>query len=136
MAEVLIAEDDEDIAFMLKRLLRRAGHTVHHAADGLSALDLAEQVQPSVVLTDLGMPRMDGLQLSQAIRAHPQLRDTPIAMLTGSLLPADPRAANPTVCTVLLKPCDNDELRAVIQQLADLGPHQHTGAPPSCPFHE
>jgi DNA-binding response OmpR family regulator len=37
MAEILIAEDDEDIAFILMRLLRRAGHTAHHAVDGVAA---------------------------------------------------------------------------------------------------
>jgi CheY-like chemotaxis protein len=89
-----------------------------------------------VVLTDLGMPRMDGLQLSSAIRAHPDLRDMPIAVLTGSLIPADPRAAAAAVCAVLLKPCDTDALLRVMQQLADLGPHEHTGTSSSCPLHQ
>jgi CheY-like chemotaxis protein len=134
MASVLLAEDDQDIAFILVRTLKRAGHTVRHAADGVAALELAGQSCPDVVLTDLGMPRMDGLQLTQAIRAHPDLRDTPVAILTGSFLPADPRAAAADVCAVLLKPCDKNNLLATVEQLGDLGPHDHGATPSPCPL--
>jgi CheY-like chemotaxis protein len=134
MANVLIAEDDEDIAFIVMRLVRRAGHTGHHAADGVAALEQAEQIRPDLVVTDLGMPRMDGFQLTQAIRQHRNLRDTPVAVLTGSLLPADPRAAAAAVCAVLLKPCDNEKLIAVVNRLVDLGRHDHGEIPSRCPF--
>ncbi|AGZ39497.1 response regulator [Actinoplanes friuliensis] len=134
MAAVLIAEDDEEIAFILTRVLKRAGHVVHHAPDGVAALALASQIRPQVVLTDLGMPRMDGLELSRSVREHPDLRDTPIAILTGSLLPEDPRAVAAAPCAVLLKPCANDDLRLAVQQLAELGPHDHSTASSACPF--
>ena len=89
MAVVLIAEDDEDIAIILTRLLQRAGLTVLRAPDGADALELAIKHRPDMVLTDLGMPRMDGLELTRAIRAHAKLKDTPIAMLSGHLHPGD-----------------------------------------------
>ncbi|GAA0487791.1 hypothetical protein Ade02nite_11990 [Paractinoplanes deccanensis] len=133
MAVVLIAEDDEDIALILSRLLTRAGHTVRHAPDGVRALELAEAERPDVVLTDLGMPRMDGLELTRAIREHSELRDIPIVMLSGHLHPGDNAPIAAGVCSVLLKPCPNDKLREVIGDLVDLGPHGHHGADVGCP---
>jgi CheY-like chemotaxis protein len=131
MAVVLIAEDDEDIALILTRLLKRAGNTVLRAPDGQAALEMAVKHRPDVVLTDLGMPRMDGIELTRAIREDPQLADTPIAMLSGHLHPGDTKPFAAGVCAVLLKPCPNDKLRAVVQDLADRGRHGHTGA--DCP---
>jgi CheY-like chemotaxis protein len=131
MAVVLIAEDDEDIALILTRLLKRAGNTVLRAPDGMAALELAVQHRPDVILTDLGMPRMDGLELTRAIREHPDLADTPIAMLSGHLHPGDTTPIEAGVCAVLLKPCPNDKLRAVVQDLAERGRHDHLGA--ACP---
>jgi CheY-like chemotaxis protein len=134
MAVVLVAEDDRDITFILIRVLNREGHVVHHAPDGAAARDLAVEIRPDIVLSDLGMPRMDGLQLCSAIRADPSLSGTPVALLTGSLLPADPRAAEAAVCAVLLKPCNNAELATVMAQLAELGPHEHGSTPSRCPL--
>src|SRR4051794_34605540 len=131
MAVVLIAEDDEDIALILTRLLKRAGNTVLRAPDGAAALEMAVQNRPDVVLTDLGMPRMDGLELTRAIREHPELSETPIVMLSGHLHPGDTGPYAAGVCAVLLKPCPNDTLRCVVQELVERGGHGHTGA--DCP---
>lgn len=133
MALVLIAEDDQDIAMILARLLKRAGHTAVHAPDGRSALDEAVTIRPDLLLTDLGMPRMDGFELTRAIRADPVLADIPIVMLSGHLHPGDTGPVEAGVCAVLLKPCPNDRVRAVVQDLLDRGPHPHLGA--ECPVH-
>jgi CheY-like chemotaxis protein len=134
MAVVLVAEDDQDIAAILTRLLTRAGHTVRHEPDGTAAFERAVADHPDVVLTDLGMPRMDGLELTRAIRRHPGVADTPIVMLSGHLHPGDHEPISAGVCAVLLKPCPNDKLRAVVLELADRGPHAHHGD--SCPVHQ
>src|SRR4051812_29711349 len=89
MSVLLIAEDVDDIAMILVRLIRRDGLTVLHGADGVEAYDLAVAHRPDVILTDLGMPRMDGWGLIRAVRDNPDLRDTPIAILTGQLQPGD-----------------------------------------------
>ncbi len=133
MPVVLIAEDDEDIALILTRLLKRAGYTVLHAPDGVRAFELAVAHRPDVVLTDLGMPRMDGLELTRAIREHDELRNTPIVMLSGHLHPGDSAPIAAGVCVVLLKPCPNDKLREVINDLAELGGHGHQGTDSPCP---
>jgi CheY-like chemotaxis protein len=133
MAVVVIAEDDEDIALILVRLFKRAGHTVRHAPDGRAAFDLALAGRPDVILTDLGMPRMDGLELTRAVRAHPDLRDVPIVMLSGQLHPGDDQPIESGVCAILLKPCANDRLIEVVQDLAAHGPHGHSSDSSGCP---
>ena len=133
MPVVLIAEDDEDIARILTRLLTRSGCTVMRAPDGARALELAVADRPDVVLTDLGMPRMDGLALTRAIRADAGLRDTPVVMLSGHLHPGDNAPIAAGVCVVLLKPCPNDKLREVVNDLSELGAHSHSGAESACP---
>jgi CheY-like chemotaxis protein len=86
------------------------------------------------VLTDLDMPRLDGLQLCQAIRSDPALRDTPEAILSGGLQPGDTRAADRKACGVWLKPFNNNDLLAAVQHLADVGHHPHHGTPMDCPY--
>jgi CheY-like chemotaxis protein len=135
MAVVLIAEDDEDIAVILCRLMKRAGHMVLHEPDGRAAFESAVAHRPEVVLTDLGMPRMDGLELSRALRSHPDLADVPIVMLSGQLHPGDRAPGEAEVCAVLLKPCPNDRVVATVDDLAQRGPHQHGAGTTECPRH-
>ena len=133
MPVVLIAEDDDDIALILTRLLRRAGWTVLHAPDGERAFELAVANRPEVVLTDLGMPRMDGLELTRAIREHPELGDTPIVMLSGHLHPGDTAQIGAVVCAVLLKPRPNAKLREAVHDRADRGSLAHHVPDSTCP---
>jgi CheY-like chemotaxis protein len=134
MAVVLVAEDNEDICVGLERLLTRAGFTVLTAPDGMAALKTALEARPDVVLTDLDMPNLTGLELCQAIRSHHELRDTPVAILSGSLMPGDSRAAEAGLCGVMLKPFNNKELIAAVQHLATHGRHDHTIEPSPCPL--
>jgi CheY-like chemotaxis protein len=135
MAVVLIAEDDQDIAVILARLISRSGHTAVHRPDGRAALDEARTNRPDLLLTDLGMPRMDGLELTRAVRSDPELAEIPIVMLSGHLHPGDAGPIDAGVCAVLLKPCPNDRVRAVVLDLIAKGPHAHDGAGASCPAH-
>jgi len=67
---VLIVEDREDAAESLAMLLEVAGHTVRTAPDGLSALDAATEFAPDVVLSDLGLPGIDGFEVARRLRAR------------------------------------------------------------------
>jgi CheY-like chemotaxis protein len=133
MGVLLIAEDDEDIALVLARLGKRAGFTAVRAPDGAAALELAIAHRPGLILTDLGMPRMDGIELTRAVRADATLGETPIVMLSGHLHPGDQAPIEAGVCAVLLKPCPNDRLTAVLRELSAYGPHPHDPAGSSCP---
>ncbi|MFF0375555.1 response regulator [Actinoplanes missouriensis] len=133
MPVLLIAEDDEDIALVLTRVFKRAGMTVLRAADGQAALELIVEHHPDVVVTDLGMPRMDGWELIAAVRSRPEVADTPIAILSGHLRPGDPRAGTAQCCAILLKPCPNDQLLATVRELLAIGPHDHDSSESRCP---
>ena len=77
---VLVVEDDEAIADVLRRSLRAEGHEVRSAADGVEGLRAAEEFAPDLVILDLGLPRLDGLEVAKRLRAE---SDVPILMLTA-----------------------------------------------------
>ena len=79
-ARVLVVEDDEAIADVLRRSLRAEGHDVRSAGDGAEALTAAEQFAPDLVVLDLGLPRLDGMEVCRRLRAE---SDVPILMLTA-----------------------------------------------------
>lgn len=134
MAVVLIAEDNADVRHVLTRMFTRAGFTAWATSDGLAALRAARERQPDVVVTDLDMPGMNGLELCQAIRADPDLTDVPVGILSGSLQHGDPRAADAHACGVWLKPFAGAELVSAVQALIDAGPHEHRGDRSPCPL--
>ena len=79
-ARVLIVEDDEAIADVLRRSLRAEGHEVQSAGDGVEALSVAEQFVPDLVILDLGLPRLDGTEVLKRLRDD---GDVPILILTA-----------------------------------------------------
>jgi DNA-binding response OmpR family regulator len=77
---VLVVEDDGDIADVLQRSLRLEGYDVRIAGDGLAALDEAHGFLPDLVILDLGLPRLDGIEVARELRRED---DVPILMLTA-----------------------------------------------------
>jgi CheY-like chemotaxis protein len=114
---IVVAEDHEDIRFVVQRALERAGHQVVATPDGAAALDAVRKYRPDVVVTDLDMPHMSGLDLCRAIRADAQLRHIPVLLASGSLLPGDERAAEVGVSATLLKPFLPAQLLAQVAAL-------------------
>lgn len=80
---ILIADDEVHIVYILEGKLNKAGYHVVTARNGQEALDLAIEHRPTLVITDLNMPIMDGLAFSIALRSHPDVAHTPVIMLTG-----------------------------------------------------
>lgn len=68
---VLLADDNRDAADVLAELLRLDGHLVHTVSDGLRAVELAAQLQPDVLVLDIGMPGMNGYEVARHVRAQP-----------------------------------------------------------------
>jgi len=77
---VLVVEDDAEIADVLRRSLRQEGYEVKTSADGIDALDIASGFVPDLVVLDLGLPRLDGIEVCKRLRAE---GDVPILMLTA-----------------------------------------------------
>jgi DNA-binding response OmpR family regulator len=80
---VLIVEDEPHIVLSLEFLLERAGYETAAAADGEEGLSLARRLRPDVVLLDLMLPRRNGYEVCQAIKADPDLSAIPIVMLSA-----------------------------------------------------
>ncbi|MEV6596708.1 response regulator [Actinoplanes sp. NPDC051346] len=123
---ILIADDDPDIREVLTLLFCRAGHRVIATSDGLEALHVAESQAPDLIVADMDMPHLDGAQLCRALREHPQLRDVPMAILSGTLYRDDPRVRDIGSCAVLLEPMPNGNVLAAAERLLSLGRHDHS----------
>jgi DNA-binding response OmpR family regulator len=82
---VLIVEDHVDTANALHRILTRRGHDVVWAVDGAAALALVQNAAPRVVILDMGLPEMDGLEVLRALRARPDFNDVAVIIFTADL---------------------------------------------------
>ena len=88
-ARVLLAEDNADNLEMVSNYLRLRGFEVHTAQDGLEAVTLARACRPDIIIMDVQMPELDGLEATRRLRADPTLRLTPIIALTALAMPGD-----------------------------------------------
>ena len=80
---VLVVDDMRDAVHMLRTLLSAAGHEVRTASDGPTALAVALDFQPEVVLLDISLPGLSGLEVAQRIRQQPELKDIVLVAMTG-----------------------------------------------------
>jgi len=117
---VLVADDDHDATSLLREVLEHAGASVAVANGAREALSLAARERPDVLLTDIGMPEMDGFALLAQVRAsaEPALRDLPAAALTAYARPDDRvRVLKSGFQMHLAKPIDPDEVVAAVAAL-------------------
>ena len=80
---IVIAEDEPNIVLSLEFLLKKAGHDVSIARDGETALRLAREARPDLIVLDLMLPLVDGFEVCHRIREDPALRETKVLMLTA-----------------------------------------------------
>jgi two-component system cell cycle response regulator DivK len=111
---VLLVEDDRDTREMYYEYLSYSGMVVTEAATGRRALERVAEHRPDVVVTDIAMPEMDGLELSRRLRADNATRDVPIIAVSGQ---ASERAREAGADVVLEKPCEPDKLLHVIEDV-------------------
>jgi two-component system phosphate regulon response regulator PhoB len=83
VATILIIEDESDLASLLRWNLEKAGHAVELAETGAAGLARAKELEPTLVLLDLMLPDVSGLDVLRALRAEPRLRDTLVVMVTA-----------------------------------------------------
>jgi DNA-binding response OmpR family regulator len=82
-SKILIVDDELNLINMLQRLLRNFGYDVAIATDGLEALEQANQFKPDVILLDIKIPHMDGIQVLKTLRSAPRFAETPIIVLSA-----------------------------------------------------
>ena len=113
---VLLVEDDTDTREMYSEYLSYSGMRVAAAPTGLRALQHVREQTPDVVVTDIWMPGMDGLELSRRLRAEEPTRDVPIIAVSG-----DPtERAREAGCDMMLeKPCTPDRLLHAIEDVLE-----------------
>jgi CheY-like chemotaxis protein len=119
---VLVAEDSNDTRIMLKRAFELKGYRVFEAEDGQQALDLARQHRPSLLVVDLNMPVLDGLETIKTFRELEGDQDrTPIVTITAYDVYGMEEAALETGSNVYLtKPLDLAELDRALKGLGFL----------------
>jgi two-component system chemotaxis sensor kinase CheA len=117
---VLVVEDSDVIRESIRRMLEVAGYEVSEARDGQEGFELAGQKDFDLISTDVMMPRMDGYELTRALRADGKHKDTPIIMVTSRGEKIDRvRGFDAGVDEYITKPHDRQELlRAVAKHLA------------------
>jgi chemosensory pili system protein ChpA (sensor histidine kinase/response regulator) len=118
---VLVVDDSITVRRVTQRLLLREGYRVALAVDGLQALERLQEELPTVVLSDIEMPRMDGFDLARSIRADERTRDLPIIMITSRI--ADKHRQHAVELGVnhyLGKPYPEDELLNLVRHYCAL----------------
>jgi two-component system response regulator MprA len=114
-ARVLIVEDDDDIAQVLQRSLRLEGYETRIAGDGEAALGAANEFVPDLVVLDLGLPKIDGMDVARRLRAAD---DVPILMLTArDALESRVEGLDAGADDYLVKPFERQELLARLRAL-------------------
>ncbi len=118
---VLVADDHADIRAYLRRHLEAAGYRVAEAEDGQAALDRIRERLPDLVVSDVMMPRLDGLGLCRALRADPETDFVPVLLLTAKAAPEDRLDGLAELCDdYLTKPFDVRELVARVGNIIAL----------------
>lgn len=112
---ILVVDDTRAALLVLDKLLTTMGQHVRTAQDAASALTLAKRDPPDIVISDIGMPGMDGYELARQIRQEPQLQDVVLVALTGYGQVADcQRAKDAGFDYHIVKPVDVSELRTLL----------------------
>ena len=118
MPVVLLVEDNADTREMYASFLGAEGFRVLEAEDGLQALCQLAGEKPDLMLLDLGLPRLSGVQVLRAIRQQPRLADLPVVVVSGQLdlLNAADEIAADVICP---KPCEPEELLRAVRSVLD-----------------
>ena len=116
--KILVVDDDRAINELIKVNLELAGYLVVQAYDGIEGFAVAKQELPSLIILDVMMPDVDGYTVAQRVRLNPELKNTPILMLTAlSQLNDKVRGFDIGVDDYLVKPFEMEELKVRVRAL-------------------
>jgi DNA-binding response OmpR family regulator len=118
MAQILLVDDEQDLVWALRHSLSDEGHEVLTAYDGVEALQVAQRHRPDLLILDIVMPRLDGLQVCRRLRRDPTLAAVPILFLTVcSAIKDRIKGLDEGGDDYLVKPFDLEELKARVRAL-------------------
>jgi PAS domain S-box-containing protein len=121
---ILVVDDNPDGATSLGLMLELLGNEIYLAHDGFEAIAAAERVRPDLILMDVGMPRLDGLEATAQIRRQPWAKDTTIVALTGWGQDSDRERSREAGCDGhLVKPATLIDLERVLNSLTNGTPN-------------
>jgi CheY-like chemotaxis protein len=115
---VLVVEDYQDAREMYAAYLQFSGFRVVEAVNGLEAVEKTRELMPDIILMDLALPKMDGWEATEVLKADERTRHIPIVALTGHALADHADRARKAGCDAFVtKPCLPDALVAEIQKM-------------------
>lgn len=115
--KLLLVDDEADIRLILKYRLEKAGFTIMAAGNGQEALGFLESDDYDMVITDLKMPGMDGIQLYKRIKASPRHKHIPVVVMSATVEQYTPQVLESVGEGRLLKPFEFGELLRMIERL-------------------
>src|SRR5262245_11854534 len=113
---VLCVEDNPQNQLLVNRILASRGYKVVEATDGLAGLDMIRNLKPPLVLLDIDLPKMGGIEVVQQVKADPPLRDIPVIALTASAMHGDKERFLEAGCNdYLSKPIQVQQLIQIVE---------------------
>jgi two-component system chemotaxis response regulator CheY len=118
MATILVVDDSASMKKMVSFTLQSAGHTVIDAENGAAALAITQRQPADLVLTDVNMPKMNGIELCSKLRQLPSYKFTPVLMLTTESGPEQKTAGKAAGATGwIVKPFNPDQLLKTVDKV-------------------
>lgn len=117
-ALILVVERNPAVQRLERFFLEQAGYSVEFASDGVLALARAQELRPTIVVTEILVPRLDGLSLCRALKSDPRTRS--IVVLVFSHLHAEDRALEAGADAFIVKPIDEDNLIDIVSKLLEI----------------
>jgi two-component system OmpR family response regulator len=115
---ILVVDDQEDILMTTALVLRKGGHEVATASNGVEAIEVARSLEPDLILMDIEMPRMDGWEALRLLRLEENTRTIPVAMFTILFdLKEKVRALKYGAQDYITKPFSMDEMLARVDRI-------------------
>jgi two-component system alkaline phosphatase synthesis response regulator PhoP len=115
--KILVVDDDGDILYLMRIMLRHEGWEMMSADGGIRAIEMARRYAPDLILLDMMMPDMDGVEVCERLRAEPQFRNTPILILTALTRVQEHQLARQAGANeVIVKPVTGRELVQRLQR--------------------
>ena len=115
--KILCVEDNPQNMRLVRKMLGAAGYSIVEASDGLSGLRVAEEEMPDLILMDINLPDIDGMEATQRLKSNAVLARIPIVALTANAMPGDRERFLEAGCDgYLSKPITKTELLATVEQ--------------------